>query len=453
MSESLEQAVKRYLNFLARVFFAPYPVGKSADAQKSDTVVSEFKPSWDALRQHAETRAIVETLTQNVSIEKLYDDFVSNRPGIKLDLESYITNHLVCELARKLWERKYVLHWDKAEELLQKDFIHFVQERRWTFVQMAPLFNFHMDISRVQLDEKSWIQQLETSQKQKVVQELSDPNIVISRSMLTAVQFGVFHEYSIPVISRAIAPPDQDLELDTTLALRVLKSIATVTGGYLSSWATGWYGPGNGTGRRSYEFGWPGPLYILDSNEINLLPPLWRELRYLLSINEVFKSRFLHTARTWLMRAAHEQDPRQRLLELFICIEALLLRSGEHWANHKKQTGASRLATLLCSTDGARCTELVTRCAFAHKQRNTVVHGMDMDIVGFDGASGTFDELVWEVDSWAREAILRILRLLQHTADLDFALKLLDKAQNDPASRSQLAKYVEASHQMPAQPS
>ena len=87
--------------------------------------------------------------------------------------------------------------------------------------------------------------------------------------------------------------------------------------------------------------------------------------------------------------------------------------------------------------------KLKKRSEFAHNQRNTIAHGVDRDLEGFDGTVGTFDNVVWEADDWAREVILRVLRLLKRLGNLDAVLDLLDEAENDNVAMATVGSSVE----------
>jgi hypothetical protein len=120
---------------------------------------------------------------------------------------------------------------------------------------------------------------------------------------------------------------------------------------------------------------------------------LWRELRKIMSPPWLWRARFFHTARERLWRASHDQDQQQRL-------------------------------------------------AKAHDQRNTVAHGLDRDLVGFDGTISTFGELVCAVERWTPVALHRFLRLLHHTGSKDTALDELDRVADPAANPSSVLRVL-----------
>lgn len=85
---------------------------------------------------------------------------------------------------------------------------------------------------------------------------------------------------------------------------------------------------------------------------------------------------------------------------------------------------------------------LMDQCEWAHQQRNTVAHGVDRELVGFDGSPTTFDQLVWKVDAWGRETAFRLLRLLNEIGNLEEVLTCLDAGTTDTACRTRIANAL-----------
>jgi hypothetical protein len=161
---------------------------------------------------------------------------------------------------------------------------------------------------------------------------------------------------------------------------------------------------------------------------------VWRELRKLLSPAWLLRARFLETARARLWRASHERHPEQKLLDLFIALESVLLRDGERWAEKGRSVGAARLAVLLDPESPAQRGGFYAAARVADEQRSAVVHGLDKGLVGFEGEPAGFAALVLEVERWTTVAIHRMLRLLFECGSLEMALLRLDGVASDPVT-------------------
>ena len=109
--------------------------------------------------------------------------------------------------------------------------------------------------------------------------------------------------------------------------------------------------------------------------------------------------------------------------DLFISIESLILKQDERWQTRKDKKDPARLARILEPEDGCKRSGIKSRCIIAHNQRNTVAHGVDRKLIGFDKATSSFPDLVWEVAGWARCTLLTILRLINSESSLEKALK------------------------------
>lgn len=308
------------------------------------------------------------------------------------------------------------------------------------FIQFVPLFNFAAPGGRIDLDEHSWLAPLDDQVRFDVIQAVDQPDTVVSRNILTTLNYGIFHRFTL-TDPRVTQPPDQDLEWDARVTFKILQPDNAVTTGYCSYYSED--GPSSSGSRRASEFRWPGPTYVLHPADAKRLPQLWRELRTLMSLPWLWRARFFHTARVRLWRASHDQDHQQRLLDLFIAIEALLLRPSEQWGHGTRQStlpfGPRRLTVLLDPTTPPDDGRLYPKVQAAHDQRNTVAHGIDRDLVGFDGAIGTFGELACEVERWTAVVLHRMLRLLHHAGSKDAALDQLDSLAADITAHGTIA--------------
>jgi len=303
------------------------------------------------------------------------------------------------------------------------------------FVEVVPLFNFTATAQeRLDLDADTWLVPLDEATRVHIVRTIDQQDTLINRAILSTLRFGLFHRFTLqdPTVTE---PPGQDLELDARVIFKLLRPDRAVTTGYSAYYSEG--GPPSGGSRQTSEFRWPGPSYQLETSDAARLPELWRELRRIMSPPWLWRSRFLHTARIRLWRASHDQDRQQRLLDLFIAIEALLLRETEHWGRTDGQGalpfGPRRFATLLEPDTPAGQDPLYERIRRAHVQRNTIAHGIDRDLVGFDGTIATFEDLECEVERWTTVALHRALRLLYHAGSKDAAVAQLDALASDPA--------------------
>jgi hypothetical protein len=295
------------------------------------------------------------------------------------------------------------------------------------FIEFVPLFNFDADGRRIDLDDHTWLAPLDDVVHREVVHAVDQPDTVVSRDILAALSYGLFHRFTLadPAVTQ---PPDQDLEWDARVIFKILKPEGALTTGYHRYYSED--GSPSSGARRTSEFRWPGPPYVVGPSEVARLPGLWRELRALMSHAWLWHSRFFHTFRVRLWRASHDQDHQQRLLDHFIAIEALLLRPSEQWGHREKKNplpfGPRRLAMLLDPASPAEDGPRFARVRTAHDQRNTVAHGIDRGLFGFDGTVGTFGELACEVERWAPFVLHRMLRLLHHVGSKDAALDRLD---------------------------
>ena len=439
--DSLGDRIRGYVSFLAAYFRERMPANAQPD-EEVRILLHGSDPLWQELRDHEATRSFVAELATDSRFINLHEAYYTNRQHLKQPFEHYLTS-LALDLALTLVRRAPPAQGARQVDRLADDFLTFTSTRLLTFVETAPLFNFTMDQQRLDLDSTTWIGVLDGGTKANIVQAVYRRDIIISQKMLDDLRFAIFRTFSIPVSSTKIAPPEQDLAMDAELALCLLKPAHSVTCGYLEYRATGWGEPGNGGARLSLEFRWPGPMYALENAEAQALAGLYGELVQLAPVRWVQSARYFQTARGRLMRAAHEQLIDQRLLDLFISIESLVLRAGEYWRSGSVLRGASRFAMLVEPASVRDRDILRDRCEFAHMQRNTVAHGIDRDLVGFDGLSGTFHELAWEVDGWARQTLLSMLRLVKQVGTLDTALSLPDQATTDATAATQVASAVQ----------
>src|SRR5882724_5915237 len=176
---------------------------------------------------------------------------------------------------------------------------------------------------RLDLDADTWLAPLDEATRVEVISAVEQQDTVISRAILAALYYGLFRRFTLsdPAI---IQPPKQDLELDARVIFKIIQPDRTVSTGYSTYYSE--EGPPSGGSRRASEFLWPGPTYQLGPTDAARLPQLWRELRKIMSPPWLWGSRFFHTARVRLWRASHDQDEQQKLLDLFIAVESLLLR-------------------------------------------------------------------------------------------------------------------------------
>jgi hypothetical protein len=308
------------------------------------------------------------------------------------------------------------------------------------FIQFVPLFNFEAHLGgRLVLDPDTWLDPLPEATRAFVVSQVSRPDVVISREVVETLRFGLFHRFE-PSNPSEVEPPDQSLELDARLVFKILKPGSAVTTGYSAHYAE--LGGGSAGSRLASEFPWPGPRYELGSADAARLPALWRELRKLVSPAWLFRARFFHTARVRLWKASHEQDEEQRLLDLFVAMESMLLRGGERWAEKGRSVGAARLAVLLDPESPAERGSRYAAARFADDQRNNLAHGLDRPSVGFDGQPGSFGALVREVEGWTTVAVHRMLRTLFASGSQEESLALLDAVATDPVKNARTVRLL-----------
>jgi hypothetical protein len=215
---------------------------------------------------------------------------------------------------------------------------------------------------------------------------------------------------------------------------------SAVTTGYSACYAE--KGGGSAGSHLASEFPWPGARYELGSADAARLPALWREIRKLLSPSWLFRARFFRTARLRLWRASHEPDEEQRLLDLFMSMESVLLRGGERWAEKGRSVGAARLAVLLDPKSPAERGGRYAAARLAHDQRDSIVHGVGRELVGFDGQPASFGPLVREVERWTTVAVHRMLRLLFASGSQEESLALLDAVATDPVSNDRTVRLL-----------
>jgi hypothetical protein len=308
------------------------------------------------------------------------------------------------------------------------------------FIQFVPLFNFDAHLGgRLDLDRETWLEPLRETTRGLVVAQLNRPDVVFSREMVDRLRFGVFHRFESTNHSNA-EPRDQDLEHDARLVFKILKPGSAVTTGYCATYAEN--GEMSAGTRRASEFRWPGPRYELVAADAGRLPALWREVRKLLSPSWLFHARFLRSARARLWRASHEPDEEQKLLDLFMAMESVLIRGGERWAEKGRSVGAGRLAVLLDPKSPAERGALFAAARVAEEQRETIAHGLDRELVGFDGHSGGFGPLVTEVERWTTVAVHRMLRLLFSSGSHADSLAQLDAVATDPVSNARTVRLL-----------
>jgi hypothetical protein len=299
-------------------------------------------------------------------------------------------------------------------------------------VEFVPLFNFAAEgEARLELGADAWIEPLRDVTRAFVVSQVNRPDVSMSRDLLENLRFGLFHRFepSDPSMSQ---PRQPDLEADVRLVFKILKPGSAVSTGYSAYYSE--TGSGAAGSRVAPEFPRPGARYDLTAAETALLPRLWQELRRLLSPPWLLRARFLDTARARLWRASHEQHPEQKLLDLFIALESVLLRDTERWAEKGRSVGAARLAVLLDPQSPAQRGGFYAAARAAHDQRNAVAHGFGRELLGFDGDPGGFGALVFEVERWTTVAIHRMLRLLFECGSQDKALARLDGVASDPVT-------------------
>jgi hypothetical protein len=304
------------------------------------------------------------------------------------------------------------------------------------FTEVVPLFSFTTGgQSRIDLDADTWLEPLDEAHRVRIMQAIGHADPLISRGMVTSLRFGIFHRFALSDPTR-IEPPRQDLELDARVIFKILRPDRTLSTGYSAYNSES--GPQSGGSRLASEFRWPGPGYKLEQADAARLPNLWRELRRIMSPSWLWDARFFHTARIRLWRAGHDQDPQQRLLDLFIAIESLLLREAEQWGwtdvRGGLPFGPRRLAALLEPGTSVGEGHLWEMIRIAHAQRNTIAHGIDRDLVGFDGTTTTFPDLEYEVERWTTVILHRALRLMYHAGARDSALFRLDALVGNPSA-------------------
>jgi hypothetical protein len=309
------------------------------------------------------------------------------------------------------------------------------------FIQFVPLFNFEAHLGgRLDLDRETWLEPLQEATRSFVVAQLNRPDVVFSREMVDRLRFGLFHCFQSPNQTSPPQPRDQDLEQDARLVFKILKPASTVTTGYSATYAED--GELSAGTRRASEFRWPGPRYELLAADAGRLPALWREIRKLLSPSWLFHARFLRSARARLWRASHEPDDEQKLLDLFMAMESVLIRGGERWTDKGRSIGAGRLAVLLDPKSPAERGALFAAARVAQEQRDMIAHGLDRPLVGFDGQPESFGPMVADVERWATVAVHRMLRLLFSTGSQRESLELLDGVATDPVSNARTVRLL-----------
>ncbi len=437
----LGAAVKRYL-----VFLAGHLVDNNLCVGSRNQVVARLlpdkNPPWQELQKHQATKVIIATMVDNSGFQQLYSDYIQERQDINKCIAIYadeIALEMVIQLAVRLSESSS----NQAVESLVNDFQVFVEKRALSFISMAPLFNFMMNGKDIFLDEFTRISEMNDQDKIRTWRELSNPDIIHSQNMLEGVKFAIYQTFHVPVSSRNISPPDENLAMDANLVLRLIEPNKAVNSGYLAHWTTGWHRFGFGASGVALEFRWAGPTCVFDDNKMAAVPLLWQEVRRLLAANRVRSARFFNTALNRLIRAGHEQNVQQRLLDLFISIDSLVLQPDERWATRNQKLGPSRVGMILSPSASDRRLEIVQQCRIARKQRDTITHGVDRPLVGLDGNKSTFVELVVEAQKWTSIIVVRILRLLEYAGSLKEAHCLLDRAENDAGSREAIARVVE----------
>lgn len=300
------------------------------------------------------------------------------------------------------------------------------------FVEFVPLFNFEAESpARLDLAGDTWIEPLLDATRVLVVSQVSRADVSLSRDLLEKMRFGLFHRFQ-PSDPSMNQPRQPDLEADVRLVFKILKPGAAVSTGYSAFYSD--TGSGAAGSKVASDFPWPGPRYELTGADAALLPPLWQELRRLVSPTWLLRARYLETARARLWRASHEQQPEQKLIDLFLAMESVLLRDTERWAEKGRSVGAARLAVLLDPQSPAQRGGFYSAARLAHDQRNAAIHGLEKVLVGFDGEPGSFLILVAEVERWTTLAMHRMLRLLFECGSLDKALARLDSVASDPVT-------------------
>jgi hypothetical protein len=308
------------------------------------------------------------------------------------------------------------------------------------FVQLVPLLNFDAQLGgRLVLDPETWLDLLPEASRGFVASQLGRPDVGIDRGLVEALRFGLFHRFA-PADPSRVPAPDLHLELDVRLVFKLLKPESAVTTGYSACYAEN--GGGSAGSRLASEFPWPGARYELGSADAARLPALWRELRKLLSPSWLVRARFLRSARFRLWRASHEPHEEQRLIDLFLCMESVLLRGGERWAEKGRSVGAARLAVLLDPQSPAERGGRYAAARHAHDQREGIAHGLDRDPVGFDAQPASFGALVREVERWTTVAVHRMLRLLFTSGSQEESLALLDAVATDPVSNARTVRLL-----------
>jgi hypothetical protein len=301
-----------------------------------------------------------------------------------------------------------------------------------SLVEFVPLFNFEAEgEARLELGDDTWIEPLRDVTRALVVSQVNRPDVSMSRDLLEKLRFGLFHRFepSDPSMSQ---PRQPDLEADVKLVFKILKPGSAVSTGYSAYYSE--TGSGVAGSRVASEFPWPGPRYDLTPADAALLPRLWQELRRLLAPAWLLRSRFLDTARARLSRASHERHPEQKLIDLFVALESVLLRDSERWSEKGRSVGAARLAVLLDPQSPAQRGGFYAAARLADEQRNAVAHGLEKELLGFDGEPGGFFALVFEVERWTTLAIHRMLRLLFECGSQQKALARLDGVASDPVT-------------------
>ena len=123
------------------------------------------------------------------------------------------------------------------------------------FIELVPLFNFAAPGGRIDLDADTWLAPLDEPTRREVVRAVDQPDTVVSRDILAALSYGLFHRFTLadPAITQ---PPDQDLEWDARVIFKVLQPDGALTTGYSSYYSEDQ--PSSSGGRRASEFRWPG---------------------------------------------------------------------------------------------------------------------------------------------------------------------------------------------------
>lgn len=428
----MESTLRVYVNFLADQFRIRIPYVQNGN-QGADALLHGSDPLWNHLKSDAFTQAAREALNESSEFYALYSDYSANRPQISF--EAYIDNTLL-DFGLKLLRRTPALSARRQVIPLVTDFIYFLHNKWIEAIQFSPLFNLAMDSSDIQLDQDTRISHLDAETRARVHQYFTENSIVFSTVMLENLQLGIFRNFIIPIQRRDIAPPSDNIGSDAELILRILKPDRVINCGLSSYWTIRWHLNEHGGSALSSQFPWTRPLFQLNARETAILPGLWNEIRDSINIKKLQQNRYFQTARRRFVKATENQAMDDRLLDLFIALEALLLRSTETWKISEKVK--KRFSVLMYPLDIERRSNLASQCGLAYKQRHVVAHGIERELVGFDGTTSAFNELVQTVDSWLGHTMRGMILLIRQLGSRDTVLTHLDKA----ASNLELAQMV-----------